>query len=137
MKLGTIYFIACEPVSAVKIGFTQKTVAARLSALQTGCPAPLRVMATVPGSLAEERLMHLTFAPLHIQGEWFRLDGKLLDLVRSLDAVSTREAFEDMLHDVVLSGVWSPNHPTSFADHELTANRSHAEQIVWAWERGK
>ncbi len=69
---GFIYFIAAEPLGAVKIGYSEAHPGRRLKALQTGCPTPLKLLAFVHGSCEEERALHKVFASLHIRGHPFR-----------------------------------------------------------------
>jgi len=76
-----VYFIAAGHADAVKIGFTTGNPWARVSALQTGCPTPLDLIAYVSASMDEEKEFHRAFAPLNIQGEWFSIAGKLSDFL--------------------------------------------------------
>lgn len=102
---GFIYFVACEPLQAVKIGFTKSHPHVRLRALQTGCPSRLKLLAFVEGSVDEEQQLHQAFRPLHIHGEWFRHEMKLRDFIFYLDAPSgepaRRPAFESAVADVL------------------------------------
>lgn len=107
---GRIYFVICEPLAAIKIGFTSGNPRERIKALQTGCPSPLKGVVHVPGSQDEERRLHRAFNPLHIHGEWFRFEGKLIDFVHYLRRESgsaSRQRFEDALHDVLMQGIWT------------------------------
>lgn len=61
----------------VKIGFTSRSVEERIVSLQTGCPEPIAVYATLRGSLSFERHLHDRFKSFHTQGEWFRREGEL------------------------------------------------------------
>lgn len=106
---GQVYFIACEPMGAVKIGFTRQGVQNRQSALQTGCPAMLRLYGCFPGTIEDERKLHAAFKPLHIQGEWFRFEGKLVDMACYISETGDREVFEGALHDVLMQGLWHPS----------------------------
>lgn len=101
---GYIYFIAAETLGAVKIGFTRSHPIARLKGLQTGCPAPLKLLAFVPGSEEEERRLHRCFSPLRIHGEWFRLEMKLFDFIGYLDAPqqrADRRSFHSAFGDII------------------------------------
>jgi len=110
---GFVYLITMEPDEYVKIGFTQSHPRSRLNALQTGCPQPLRLMAYFPGSMDDERRLHMTFDELRHLGEWFVVQDKLDDLLGYLgdyqDPYSTREAFEGAVHDCIINeiGPWS------------------------------
>ena len=83
---GFVYFIAPEALLCrqqddelryVKIGYTGNKPEARLAALQTGCPAPLTLIAYIDGSPELERDFHNTFADLRMTGEWFCVAHKL------------------------------------------------------------
>lgn len=70
MTDGNVYMIGCFSGSYVKIGYSADP-AARLKQLKTGCPFPLELLATVPGDLNFEQVLHLWFDDLRIDGEWF------------------------------------------------------------------
>lgn len=131
---GFVYFIACEPMSAVKIGYTRCSPYARLSALQTGCPSPLKLLAYVPATIDEEGRLHEAFAPLHIQGEWFRDDLKLRDLIQWLgdDVKSPRQAFENALHDVLMQdGGWYPYGPVTQEEYNESGYWEPFRSLLW------
>lgn len=130
---ASIYFIACLPMNACKIGFTTVGALDRLAAMQTGCPAPLRLYATVPGTMEEERKLHTAFAPLHIHGEWFRFDGKLHDMACYLAGNSDRGSFLNALHDVLMQGLWNP-HNSAIEDEDeylATADWEPFRKELW------
>jgi hypothetical protein len=83
---GFVYFIGGKDwrLSRVKIGTTRVGPLNRLSSLQTGSPFPLTLYGYVSGGADFERLLHETFEPLRLHGEWFRNEGKLLALVGHL-----------------------------------------------------
>jgi hypothetical protein len=81
-----IYFIACPAADAVKIGMvTQKhyesrpeqSAFQRLTAMQSGCPFELELLALCDGGQATEAQLHLRFASHRIRGEWFKLNDDL------------------------------------------------------------
>lgn len=86
VSMGYVYLIGPTDwrLDRVKIGTTRNSPWERLSALQTGCPFPLQVYAYFDGGCNLERVLHETFAPLRVIGEWFHLDGKLLDFVSNV-----------------------------------------------------
>jgi hypothetical protein len=122
-------------MEAVKIGFTSSNPHVRLSGLQIGCPAPLKLLTYVPGSMDDERRLHKAFAPLHIQGEWFRFEGKLRDLTYYLSPIEPgpvgRESFEGALHDVLMQGLWHPNDPMSEDDYYATGDWEPFHELLW------
>lgn len=72
-RQGTVYFIG-DGEGRVKIGYTAGSAAERMKDLQTGSPQRLRLLATQPGSMRDERALHRRFAHARIRqdGEWFR-----------------------------------------------------------------
>ena len=83
---GWVYFITCEELNAVKIGLTLGDPEQRLRTLQTGSVYKLELLGLIPCASSSEarRLeqeLHYLFLPLRIRAEWFRQDGRLLDLL--------------------------------------------------------
>lgn len=94
---GIVYFIGNSKARVVKIGMSSREdPEERLSALQTGCPYDLEVMAVVncgefpPGKI--ERGFHDTFHEHLLRGEWFRYSGLLEDMVRFLSSGEIKTA---------------------------------------------
>lgn len=79
----TIYVIRPESGLAVKIGITQN-LDKRLRMLRTGTYEDLTVVWSGPGNLRIEQALHERFAAYRLQGEWFRLEGEVLEWVESL-----------------------------------------------------
>lgn len=67
-----VYFIQADESGPIKIGFTTGDPRHRLSALQAGNPAALKLLGAIKGSSAREREFHTTFAEWRLQGEWFQ-----------------------------------------------------------------
>jgi hypothetical protein len=80
-EVGLIYFVGFG--GRIKIGFTTN-LERRLSALQTSCPAPLTIQATIPGTRLEEKRLHKRFAHLKLSGEWFRLSKTIINYIASV-----------------------------------------------------
>lgn len=78
---GFVYFIQSVHGGPVKIGWsrTEKGVTTRLKALQTACPWPLVVRATVPGPIELETTFQRKYAALRLTGEWFQPNEKLAE----------------------------------------------------------
>lgn len=74
----TIYFVQPLNGGLVKIGFTSKDVKSRIQELQTGCPDKLTLLGTEPGDEQREASLHVQFADLRVNGEWFRPDVRLM-----------------------------------------------------------
>lgn len=83
----TVYFISTDAVKSypIKIGRAIKEQS-RLSSLQSGCPYPLRILATCPGSHVVEKGLHWRFAKYRLQGEWFRRGRLLMRFISELQA---------------------------------------------------
>jgi len=133
--MSYVYFIACEPLGALKIGFTKLSPSARLASLQTGCPARLKLISWVPASIDEERRLHEAFKPLHIQGEWFRFEAKLFDFAGYLSSdmpdMASRETFENALHDVLMQGTWYPDSDITQDQYLETGNWEPFHNLLW------
>ena len=67
---GLVYFVQAGDDGPVKIGFS-RAPAQRVADLQTSNPAPLRLLATIPGCLVSEAMLHREFGEHRIRGEWF------------------------------------------------------------------
>lgn len=84
--IGSVYFM--KPIGMdgpVKIGWTS-LLDRRLESLSVWSPFPLEVMASVPGTLADELYLHRCFAPDHLHHEWFTVTDRML---RAIDKIKT------------------------------------------------
>lgn len=79
-----LYILATAATWPVKIGFTTKSVSARIKALQTGCPDELRLICSAPATRLEEQTVHNTFAACRVKGEWFRASPQLTRFIRAI-----------------------------------------------------
>jgi hypothetical protein len=86
---GYIYFIQSLPSGPTKVGFTKSNPESRVSALQTGNPWPLRLVALATGTPGLEAFIHEMFAFYRLKGEWFLSYGwgfpELVAFFQSLD----------------------------------------------------
>lgn len=77
-----VYFVRSGDM--VKIGRT-RDLAARLRALRTGNPKPLRVIGTTPGGAQLETIVHRACSHVRVIGEWFHLtDPQVSNLLQLL-----------------------------------------------------
>lgn len=83
-KMG-LYFIACGDV--VKIG-KAVDVNARIKILQTGCPAPISVVAWFDNAGHREGDLHKRLSHLRVSGEWFRNTEEVAEVIKELKDVS-------------------------------------------------
>jgi hypothetical protein len=75
---GFIYFVTCDaPDFPIKIGWS-KDCRRRAFTLQVSLPYKLVVLGTRPGTLEDERDLHLAFSADRLEGEWFRRTPELL-----------------------------------------------------------
>ncbi len=91
--MSRVYFIGSARSKAVKIGVAEDP-RTRLSALQTGNSQRLVLLAEMPGDERYERVLHRTFAPQRIRGEWFKNEGALAELIKSLPIMPSARAEE-------------------------------------------
>lgn len=70
-----VYLVRAEGTNHYKIGFTT-ALSKRFSALGTGCPHPLLLLAVRDGSMAMERAIHDLLAEYRKSGEWFECDNQ-------------------------------------------------------------
>jgi hypothetical protein len=70
---GWVYFLQPQgrPTAEVKIGFSERSIVARLKNLQTASPEPLTFLAAIPGTRETERELHRRFAEVRVCGEYF------------------------------------------------------------------
>lgn len=79
-----VYFIQFPGLSYVKIG-TTLDLRGRLKSLQSSVPNGfLEVLATTPGGYSVESELHVRFAHLRREGEWFELRDELADYIATL-----------------------------------------------------
>lgn len=82
--MSVVYFIQAGDGGPIKIGVTNDA-AKRLRGLQTGCPVPVRLLATQPGDVQREAELHSVFDAHRQHGEWFFPASELLDYVGTLE----------------------------------------------------
>jgi hypothetical protein len=83
--MSFVYFILDEKSDAIKIGKSDN-VSERLSTLQTGNPNPLKIVKIIECKTAKqahtkEKKLHNKFKKIHLNGEWFKYDKELFDIV--------------------------------------------------------
>lgn len=72
---GQIYF--ADDGLFIKIGFSKDTVS-REAQLRVGSSRNVRIVASQPGTMRDEKALHRQFAHLRHRGEWFRKEPELL-----------------------------------------------------------
>lgn len=85
-----IYFIEAGDGGPIKIGVT-KDIDKRIKQLQPGTTAPLRLLASIPGSHADERTLHRYFAVERRNGEWFSGGGAVRAFAMSIPSMTPDE----------------------------------------------
>lgn len=88
-----IYFALAVGSRTVKIGHTSGRAEDRLAALSTGCPHDLVLLDSCWGDAKQEAELHDIYGDLHHKGEWFRLEGTLLEHMtgRVLSRITTAD----------------------------------------------
>lgn len=86
--MSRVYFIESGKNGAVKIGVSVD-VESRMRDLQCANPAQLRLIASTPGTHADEHELHRVFASEHISGEWFKGRGAVREFAEKLAADPT------------------------------------------------
>lgn len=76
-----IYFIQDRRTNAIKIGYTGGDPRERMSALQTGNPTELVLLAQMEGDMSREAELHKQFATARMVGEWFNPVPELLEFM--------------------------------------------------------
>jgi hypothetical protein len=79
-----IYFAQDSGTFEIKIGHTGSAAEARVKALQTGNPRPIKILAVIEGAASDEADLHRRFAPHRVAGEWFRPVPELLAFLLAL-----------------------------------------------------
>lgn len=79
-----IYFIQAEQAKKIKIGFTKKWIAKRMSSMRSESPDSLVFLSGIPGNQLEEKLLHKQFSHIHSHGEWFYECLELVEFINSL-----------------------------------------------------
>lgn len=98
-----IYFIQPLTGGPIKIG-SALNVAQRIKELQTGSAAPLCLLASITGTVKEERALHRQLKEYRLSGEWFSPGEEVLAAVQA--AKDGREISEIILKDDRPS--WAP-----------------------------
>jgi Meiotically up-regulated gene 113 len=71
-----LYLIAPTSRTVAKLGYS-KNPQQRLKQLQTGHSAPLELLATRRGTMADEAKFHQWLSPDRTSGEWFKWSDKI------------------------------------------------------------
>jgi hypothetical protein len=79
-----IYLIKCTETNTCKIGYTSSPEN-RLCQLQTGNPFALELVATISGSISDEKLLHQKFDKFRLKGEWFEYAEEIKEYFKAED----------------------------------------------------
>lgn len=75
-----IYFIRAKKF--LKIGYSKDPIK-RISELQTGNPVKLKLIGVLPGTYETEKMIHRVLSKFRVEGEWFKVQGKVESLVHA------------------------------------------------------
>jgi DNA-binding XRE family transcriptional regulator len=78
---GFIY--AIRSAGHVKIGWSSNP-RYRVSQVRVHCPFPCELVGFYPGSMADEAALHVQFAAYRRSGEWFDLQGPVLEWMQGV-----------------------------------------------------
>lgn len=81
-----VYFIQGEAGGPIKIGIS-RDVERRRNELQRAERQPLKVLATIEGTMKDESALHQRFAAHRLHGEWFSPAADLLTHIANLNGV--------------------------------------------------
>ncbi len=99
---GTVYFIQeGGPGGPIKIGHTSRRCAERHTALQTGNPRRLEILAEAGGTQEDESTLHRYFAEhgAWLRGEWFAPVRLLRELIDALHEGTSLRSWLDCIDD--------------------------------------
>lgn len=80
-----VYFIATKDRSMVKIGISTNP-RKRLASIQSHSPLAVELLASVPGTIEDERGLHTKFLEHHSHGEWFRGHEDVLSSITEISS---------------------------------------------------
>lgn len=80
------YFIGSKKYKFVKIGFTTNLFS-RLSAIQTGCPFDIEILAYIKSQDPKktEHKLHMKFKKYRVRGEWFKLTDDIKQFINLIN----------------------------------------------------
>lgn len=78
-----IYFAQAAD-GPVKIGYTSHNAKARVKVISYGSKVPVRLLATMVGTMKDERSFHRLFWFARVTGEWFEPTRLLMELIAGL-----------------------------------------------------
>ena len=80
-----IYAFRAGSRGPVKIGFSTNPVK-RVASLKTSCPAGVKPLGVMEGTLADEAALFRRLAEHRLHGEWFKPHREVLEVVKNMDA---------------------------------------------------
>lgn len=83
---GWVYFIVAVTTGLVKIGYS-KNPDTRLKALSQQAPVQYDLVATIPGTMKDEKEFHRKFSAKREHGEWFNYDEEMYQFVKAVREV--------------------------------------------------
>lgn len=121
-RQGFVYVLRANLSGIIKIGFSSEPEA-RISALQTGIPGGVELIASWPAPITEETQALKRFAHLRTNGEWFSDDGSIVEWALRLSGTDVPESPRKS-QSVTLP----PSHPPSAPTHPGDRARARGEQ---------
>lgn len=133
--ISKVYFLRCDSSGLIKIGVSTN-VAHRVSAIQSGSPTQMTLLATEEGGQEREKQLHDTYAEHRVRGEWYRPTDELLDYISDQEQPSgpkERKTLDSKLLDRFAADCVSAK---TTPRKVLRAAGIH-ESLWWKWATGR
>jgi hypothetical protein len=130
MRVEVVYFVQAIIGGPIKIGWTgYYRLKGRLTGLQNGNPERLCVRALVLGGRNVEAALHIEFADLRLEGEWFRNHDRLARIARAVssDGRDYMEEPESSYSEVAFSGRGHSMH-APYTSQDMDVIQRHSEE---------
>lgn len=93
-----VYLILCPKTRTCKIGYAS-VPENRLCQLQTGNPFALELVATIPGEIVDEKLLHKKFEKYKLKGEWFEYNSEIKEHFKVQDSYIMYQSMIQLLKE--------------------------------------
>jgi hypothetical protein len=129
--MGSIYFIQSES-GPIKIGYTDKAVQGRITALQTGNAEKLNLLAVADGGRHDETIIHKRFAKYRLNGEWFKPAQEIIDYILPIPDLNfvQRKEFVSMLEMIAFLTDRAIKHHDSLQKWDLKQIKDYCNKML-------
>lgn len=70
---GSLYFLWAQWTTSFKVGFTRGPVGNRAFDIEASSPVPIRILASKPGTMCDEKKLHASLREYRSHREWYVL----------------------------------------------------------------